>query len=122
MHRQRLGALKTQLIKSLFSRDAKNCVTRYVRSYSLRSARGPRGRPIRAEAWEIVLDGSAMRVKLRDNSRRRNASSAAFTTPTKIPVRIGEAPPPTECCYGTTYDIMATKTGPHEVSTILPMA
>src|SRR6266496_6736849 len=32
----------------------------------------------------IVLDGSAMRVKLRDNSRHRNASSAAFTTSTKI--------------------------------------
>src|SRR5439155_3775542 len=84
MHSQRQGVLKRQLIKSSFSRDAKNCLTRYVRSYSAGSACDPRGRPIRAEAWGIVLDRSAMRVKLRDNSRHRNASSAAFTTPIKL--------------------------------------
>ena len=29
---------------------------------------------------------------------------------------------PTPCWHGTTYVIMATKTGPHAVSTILPIA
>src|SRR5438105_15863460 len=95
MHSQRQGALKRQLIKSSFSRDAKNCLTRYVRSYSVRSACGPRGRPIRAEAWGIVLDGSATRVKLRDNSRHRNASSAEFTTPTNIQSGLPKPPPNT---------------------------
>src|SRR6266403_1215087 len=104
MHSQRQGALKRQLIKSSFSRDAKNCLTRYVRSYSVRSACGPRGRPIRAEPWGIFLDGSAMRVKLRDNSRHRNASSTALTTPTKT--QAGLTRP---CWYRSTYDIMATK-------------
>src|SRR5947199_4740729 len=98
MHSQRQGALKRQLIKSSFSRDVKNCLTRYVRNYSVRSACGPRGRPIRAEPWRIVLDGSAMRVKLRDNSRHRNASSDDLTTPKKIPVSIGEATPRAEWC------------------------
>ena len=55
--------------------------------------------------------------KLRDNSRRRNASSAAFTTPTKM--QEGSTTP---CWYRTSYVIMATKTGPHAVSTILPIA
>ena len=41
--------------------------------------------------------------------------------PTKITVRLGEAPPQHNA-DGATYDIMATKTGPHAVSTILPMA
>jgi hypothetical protein len=121
MHSQRQGALKRQLIKSSFSGDAKNCLTRYGRSYSVRSACGPRSRPIRAEAWGIVLDGSAMRVKLRDNSRHRNASSAAFTTPTKIQPGLA-SPARTGCCRGTAYDIMAIKTGPHAVSRILPIA
>src|SRR5437867_1936833 len=121
MHSQRQGALKRQLIKSSFSRDAKNCLTRYVRSYSVRSARSPRGRPIRAEAWGIVLDGSAMRVKLRDNSRHRNDLPLHSPRPQKYS-QDWRGPAPTQCSHGTTYDIMATKTGPHEVSTILPMA
>src|SRR5947207_9123933 len=50
MHSQREGALKTQRIKASFSRDAKNCLTRYVRNhYSVRSARSPRGKAIRRE-------------------------------------------------------------------------
>ena len=56
MHSQREGALKTQRLRSLFSRSAKNSLT------------------------------------------------------------------PHPCWHGTTYVIMATKTGPHAVSTILPIA
>src|SRR5205807_6671462 len=97
MHSQPEGALKRQLIKSSFSRDAKNCLTRYVRSYSVRAACGPRGRPIRAEAWGIVLDESARRVKLHDNPRHRNASSAAFTTPHKNYSQAWRGPAPTQC-------------------------
>ena len=61
--------------------------------------------------WKRAAD------KLRDNSRRRNASSAAFATPTKMQARST-----TPCWHGTSYVIMATKTGPHAVSTILPIA
>ena len=117
MYSQREGVMKTQKIKWSFSREVKNCLTRYARNYSVRSAYGSGGKPIRAEAWGIVLDGSAMRVKLRDNSRHRNASSAAFTTPAKNAGRIDNT-----MLVQTSYVIMATKTGPHAVSTILPIA
>jgi len=117
MHSRREGALKTQRIESPFSRGAKNCLTGYVRNYSVRSARGRLGKPIRAEAWGIVFAGSARQVKLPDDSRQRNASSAALTTPTKM-----QAGFTTPCWFRTTYVIMATKTGPHAVSTILPIA
>jgi hypothetical protein len=40
----------------------------------------------------------------------------------KNTVRIGEASPQHNAGTGPSYVIMATKTGPHEVSTILPMA
>jgi hypothetical protein len=50
MHSRRKRVLKTQRTRSSFSRDAKNCLTRYVRNYSVRSACGPRGKPIRAES------------------------------------------------------------------------
>jgi hypothetical protein len=92
MHSQRQGALKRQLIKSSFSRDARNCLTRYVRSYSVRSACGPRGRPIRAEAWGIVLDGSSMRLNYvitHDIATHRPPYSHVH----KNTVRIGEASP-----------------------------
>src|SRR4029450_5738864 len=117
MHSQRQGALKTQRIKSSFSRDPKNCLTRYVRNYSIRSACGPFGKPIREEALRIILAGSAMRVKLRDDSRPRNASSACIDHAYK---NSGGFTIP--CWYRSTYDIMAPKTGPHAVSTILPIA
>src|SRR4029453_9443542 len=51
MHSRRKGELKTQGIKSSFLRDAKNCLTRYVRNYSVRSACGLPGKPTRAESW-----------------------------------------------------------------------
>src|SRR6266480_4970127 len=51
MHSRREGALKTQGIKSSFSRDAKNCLTRHVRNYSVRSACDLPGKPMRAESW-----------------------------------------------------------------------
>jgi len=44
----------------LFSRDVKNCLTRNVKNYSVRSACGSDGKPIRAEAWGMVLAGSAL--------------------------------------------------------------
>ena len=84
MHSQLEGALKTQRIKSSFSRAAKNCLTRYVRNYSVRSARGPCGKPIKAESWEFVLAGSAMRVKRRmthdiaTSFRQRSARDGAI--------------------------------------------
>src|SRR5436190_17748077 len=57
MHSQREGALKTQRIKASFSRDAKNCLTRYVRNhYSVRSARSPRGKAIRRESCGTHLN------------------------------------------------------------------
>src|SRR5438034_10401053 len=56
MHSQREGALKTQRIKASFSRDAKNCLTRYVRNhYSVRSPCGTRGKPISADSWTTHL-------------------------------------------------------------------
>jgi hypothetical protein len=91
MHSQREGALKTQRIKSSFSRDPKNCLTRYVRNYSVRSACGPLGKPIRTKALRIILARSAMRVKLSDDTRRRNASSACIHHAHKNTVRIDEA-------------------------------
>src|SRR2546430_6480016 len=63
MHSQRQGALKRQLIKSSFSRDAKNCLTNYVRNYSVRSARGTRGKPIRVESWGTHLNWKRDRGK-----------------------------------------------------------
>src|SRR5207237_8452626 len=74
MHSRREEALKkTPRIKSSFSRNAKNCLAKYARNYFVRSARGPRGKPIRAESWkQPILAGSAMLVKLRDYSRHRN--------------------------------------------------
>ena len=38
----------------------------------------------------------------------------------RIQAELAKAAP--TACWPTTYDIMATKTGPHEVSTILPIA
>jgi hypothetical protein len=104
MHSQREAALKPQRIKQSFLRDAKNCLARYVRNYAVRSARSPCGKPIKAESWELILARGAMRLKLRDDSRLRNDLPVGFRQ------RL------------TTYVIMATKTGPHAVSTILPIA
>ena len=83
-------------------------------------------RPIRLRFWRQTDKGGGMgnrpgwkhaAGKLRDNSRHRNASSAAFTTPTKNAGRIDNT-----MLVQTSYVIMATKTGPHAVSTILPIA
>ena len=62
IHSQREGVMKTQRIKWPFSREVKNCLTRYVKSYSVRSACGSGGKPVRAEAWGIVLAGSALPI------------------------------------------------------------
>src|SRR4029453_9297389 len=78
MHSRREAALKTQGIKKLFLRDAKNCLGGIVRNYAVRSARVPCGKPIKAESWELILAGSAMRIKLRDDSRLRNDLPVAF--------------------------------------------
>ena len=51
MHSRRKEELKTQGIKSSFSRDAKNCLTRHVRNYSVRAPCGLPGKPMRAESW-----------------------------------------------------------------------
>ena len=89
-HSQREGAMKTPRIRSSFSRATKNCLTRYGRNYSVRSACGSGGKWIRA-----VSLGTHRNWK-RDPNKERDG------------MRI--------------YDIMATKTGPHAVSTILPIA
>ena len=81
MHSQREEALKTPRLRSLFSRSAKNCLARYVRNYAARSARGPCGKPIKAESWELVSTGSAIQEKLRDGSRRRNELQGAVDRP-----------------------------------------
>src|SRR4030095_11531486 len=51
MRSRRKRVLKIQRTRSLFSRDAKNCLTRYVRNYSVRSACDLPGKPMRAESW-----------------------------------------------------------------------
>src|SRR6476659_7542766 len=52
MHSRRKRVLKTQRTRSSFSRDATNCLTRYVRNYS---ACGLPGKPMRAESWGTHL-------------------------------------------------------------------
>ncbi len=116
MHSQLEGALKTQRLRSLFSRSAKNCLTRNVRNYSVRSACGSGGKPIGAEAWGIVLAESALAVNYvitHDIATHR----PLHCTPAKK--QEGSTTP---CWYKTSYVIIATKTGPHAVSTILPIA
>jgi hypothetical protein len=46
MHSRPEGTLKTQRIKSPFSRNWKSCPTRYMRSYSVRCVRRNRGKTI----------------------------------------------------------------------------
>src|SRR5205809_8086105 len=53
--------------------------------------------------------------------RHWDALPTAFTTPTKIQAGMAR-PAPIGCCLVAAYDIMATKTGPHAVSKILPIA
>ena len=166
MHSRREGVVNTQRIKSSFSWDAKNCLTRYVRNYSVRSACGTRSKSIKADSWELILTGSAIQIKLRDGSRHRNELPVAFrqrlidqfahstghrqsqasdfdhsgtfayferhltvigrdrplhfTTATKC--RREWRRPPYTFLVRTSYVIMATKTGPHAVSTMLPIA
>ena len=109
MHSQREGVTKTQRIKWLFSRNMRNCLTRNVKNYSVRSACGSGGKPIRAEAWGMILAGSALPTNY--------VTTHAIAT--HRPLQAGLATP---CWDRKSYVIMATKTGPHAVSTILPIA
>ena len=109
--------MKTQKIKWSFSRNVKNCLTRNVKNYSVRSACGSGGKPIRAEAWGIVLAGSTLPVNYVITHDIATHRPPPFTTPAKNAGRIDNT-----MLVQTSYVIMATKTGPHAVSTILPIA
>jgi hypothetical protein len=116
MHSQREGVMKTQKIKWSLSREVKNCLTRYARNYSVRSAYGSGGKPIRAEAWGIVLAGSALQINyviIHDIATHRPLHSPPLQNAGTIDNTM---------LVQTSYVIMATKTGPHAVSTILPIA